>query len=85
MKRSPQVVKEMNKILAILLAGLLMIMATATMVYAEDDEEDGAEAADENGAEDNEDDQQANSIPGFEIAFAAAGLGAARLLGYRNS
>ena len=38
----------MNKILAILLAGLLMIMATATIVYAEDEEEDGVEMAEEN-------------------------------------
>ena len=75
----------MNKILAILLAGLLMIMATATVVCAEDEEEDGAETAEENESEDNEADEQANSVPGFEIAFAAAGLGAARLLGYRNN
>ena len=74
-----QVVKEMNKILAILLAGLLMIMATATIVYAEEEKE-GAEVAEENETE-----EEANSVPGFEIAFAAAGLGAARLLRYRNN
>ena len=78
----------MNKILAILLAGLLMIMATATIVYAEDEEEEGAEVAEANETEDNEteDNQTAEeSAPGFEIAFAAAGLGAARLLRYRNN
>ena len=79
-----QVVKEMNKILAILLAGLLMIMATATIVYAEEEEE-GAEVAEENETEENETEEEANSVPGFEIAFAAAGLGAARLLRYRNN
>ena len=79
-----QVVKEMNKILAILLAGLLMIMATATIVYAEEEEE-GAEVAEENETDENETEEEANSVPGFEIAFAAAGLGAARLLRYRNN
>jgi len=74
----------MNKILAILLAGLLMIMATATIVYAEEEEE-GAEVAEENETEENETEEEANSVPGFEIAFAAAGLGAARLLRYRNN
>lgn len=71
----------MNKILAILLAGLLMIMATATIVYAE--EEEGAEVAEENETEENQTAEE--STPGFEIAFAAAGLGAARLLRYRNN
>ena len=33
----------------------------------------------------NETGEEANSVPGFEIAFAAAGLGAARLLRYRNN
>ena len=75
----------MNKILAILLAGLLMIMATATIVYAEDEEEDGVEMTEENETEENETGEEANSVPGFEIAFAAAGLGAARLLRYRNN
>ena len=74
----------MNKILAILLAGLLMIMATATIVYAEDEEEEGAEVAEENETEENETEEE-ESVPGFEIAFAAAGLGAARLLRYRNN
>ena len=76
-----QVVKEMNKILAILIAGLLMIMATATIVYAE---EEGAEVAEENETEENETGEE-ESVPGFEIALAAAGLGAARLLRYRNN
>ncbi|MGB7544412.1 MAG: PGF-CTERM sorting domain-containing protein [Methanothrix sp.] len=75
----------MNKILAILLAGLLMIMATATIVYAEDEEEDGVEMDEESETEENETGEEANSVPGFEIAFAAAGLGAARLLRYRNN
>lgn len=78
-----QVVKEMNKILAILLAGLLMITATATIVYAEEEEE-GAEMAEENETEENETEEE-ESVPGFEIALAAAGLGAARLLRYRNN
>ncbi len=79
----------MNKILAILLAGLLMIMATASIVSAEDEEEEGAEVAEANETEENhtEENQTAEkeSAPGFEIAFAAAGLGAARLLRYRNN
>ena len=79
-----QVVKEMNKILAILIAGLLMIMATATIVYAEEEEEEGAEVAEENETEENETGEE-ESVPGFEIALAAAGLGAARLLRYRNN
>jgi len=79
-----QVVKEMNKILAILLAGLLMITATATIVYAEEEEE-GAEVAEDNETEENETEEEENSVPGFEIALAAAGLGAARLLRYRNN
>ena len=79
----------MNKILAILLAGLLMIMATATIVYAEEEEE-GAEVAEANETEENQTDEnqtgeEHNSTPGFEIALAAAGLGAARLLRYRNN
>jgi len=39
----------------------------------------------ENETEENETGEEANSVPGFEIAFAAAGLGAARLLRYRNN
>lgn len=74
----------MNKILAILLAGLLMITATATIVYAEEEEE-GAEVAEDNETEENETEEEENSVPGFEIALAAAGLGAARLLRYRNN
>ncbi|HUM81215.1 MAG TPA: PGF-CTERM sorting domain-containing protein [Methanothrix sp.] len=77
----------MNKILAILLAGLLMITAGATIVYAEEEEEDGAEVAEENETEENEtgEDGEENSVPGFEIVLGAAGLGAARLLRYRNN
>lgn len=75
----------MKRILAILIGGLLMIMATAAIVYAGEEDDDGAESAPENETEEKETTGEADSIPGFEIAFAAASLGAARLLRYRNS
>ena len=40
--------------------------------------------AEDNETEENETEEE-ESVPGFEIALAAAGLGAARLLRYRNN
>ena len=70
----------MKKTLAILLAALLMIMACAVSVYADDDE--GNEANEnEAGEGDSGDDEKENSVPGFEFAFAAGALiAAARLI-----
>jgi hypothetical protein len=82
----PCEVKYMKKTLTILLAGLLMIMASAAVVYAEEEEEDGAEGAEENEPGEGESgEEEENSIPGFELSFAAAALGGARLLIYRNN
>jgi Spy/CpxP family protein refolding chaperone len=83
----------MKKTLAILLAAFLMVMACAVSVYAEDNEgneADDVEDADENEAGEGEsgeeegdsgDDEEENSVPGFELLFAAgAALVAARLI-----
>jgi len=73
----------MKKTLAILLAAILMIMACAISVYADDDEGNEANEANENtaGEEDSEDDEKENSVPGFEFVFAAgAALASARLI-----
>jgi len=83
---SPCEVKEMKKILTILFAGLLMIVASAAVVYAEEEEEDGAGEAEENETGEEESGaEEENSMPGFELAFAAAALGGARRLRYRNN
>ena len=77
----------MKKILAILLAAIIMLMASAVTAYANEDEEDEADeseegagdSAGEEGAE-GEEEETENSMPGFELAFAAAlALAAARL------
>jgi protein involved in sex pheromone biosynthesis len=79
-------VKRMKKTLVILLAAILMVMACAVSVYAEDDEDneaDDVEGADENeaGEGDSGDDEKENSVPGFEFAFAAgAAIAAVRLI-----
>jgi len=76
----------LKKILAILLAAIIMLMASAVTAYANEDEEDEADeseegagdSAGEEGAEGEEETE--NSTPGFELAFAASlALAAARL------
>lgn len=68
----------MKKIIALLLTAILMLMASAAPVWADEDEKD--EAA-ENEAGEESGDEKENSMPGFEFAFAVAGaLAAARLL-----
>jgi predicted porin len=78
-------VKEMKKTMAILLAAILMIMAGAVSVYADDDE--GNEANDNVAGEGNSgDDEKENSVPGFEFVFAAgAAIAAARLIRARQA
>ncbi len=69
----------MKKTLAILLAVFIVLLTSAVPVYADDDE--GNEAKENEAGEDSGSDEKENSVPGFEVAFAAAGLlGAARLL-----
>ncbi len=69
----------MRKIIALLLATLLMLVASAAPVWAEDDKEDNE--AGENEAAENSGEEKENSMPGFEFAFALAGaLAAARML-----
>lgn len=67
--------------LTILLAALLTILACTVTVYADDDVEgDDADESDgsETGGDGSDDDDGENSTPGFELAFAAAALLAAR-------
>lgn len=72
--------KEMNKTLAILLAAIFMVMACTVSVYADDDEIDEA-AESEAGEGDSGDDEKENSVPGFELPFAAgAAIAATRLI-----
>jgi uncharacterized membrane protein YadS len=80
MNKNYSEVKEMKKTLAILLAAILMIMAGAVSVYADDDE--GNEANEnEAGEGDSGDDEKENSVPGFEFVFAAvAAIASARLI-----
>ena len=80
MNKNYSEVKEMKKTMAILLAAILMIMAGAISVYADDDE--GNEANEnEAGEGDSGDDEKENSVPGFEFVFAAvAAIAAARLI-----
>jgi protein involved in sex pheromone biosynthesis len=69
----------MKKTLAILLAAILMILAGAVSVYADDESNE----ADKNeaGEGDSGDDEKENSVPGFEFLFAAgAAMAAARFL-----
>ncbi len=73
-------VTEMKKTLAILLAAILMILACAASVYADDDESNEADK-NEAGEGDSGDDEKENSVPGFEFAFAVgAAIAAARFL-----
>jgi Spy/CpxP family protein refolding chaperone len=73
-------VKRMKKTLAILLAAILMILACAASVYA-DDEESNEAYKNEAGEGDSGDGEKENSVPGFEFAFAAgAAIAAARLI-----
>lgn len=69
----------MKWIMTVLLAAFVMLMAFAAPVYANDDEGDEANE-NEAGSEDSGEDEK-ESAPGFEFAFAgAAALAAARLL-----
>ena len=72
----------MKKILSILFAALLAILACTAPVYADDDEEEGddAEGSDDSGTggEGSDDDDSKNSTPGFELMFAAGALLAAK-------
>jgi hypothetical protein len=75
-------VKEMKKTMAILLAAILMIMAGAVSVYADDDEGNDNVAGEGNSG----DDEKENSAPGFEFVFAAgAAITAARLIRARQA
>ena len=71
----------MKKIWSILFAAVVVLMASAMTVCAEDEEDDESDEGEEGTAgEDGEGGEKENSTPGFEFAFAAAGaLGAARL------
>jgi Spy/CpxP family protein refolding chaperone len=70
----------MKKTLAILLAAILMILACAVSVYADDDESNEADK-NEAGEGDSGDGEKENSVPGFEFVFAAsAAIAAARFL-----
>ena len=70
----------MKKTLAILLAAILMILACAVSVYADDDESNEADK-NEAGEGDSGDDEKENSVPGFEFVFAAGtAIAAARLI-----
>ena len=65
--------------MTILLAAFIMLMAAAAPMYAEEDEGNEADET-EAGSEDAGEDEK-ESTPGFEVAFAAvAALTAARLL-----
>ena len=67
----------MKWFMKILLAAFIMFVASAAPVYADDDE--GNEANENESGSDSEDDEK-ESTPGFEVAFAVAGaLAAARL------
>lgn len=78
----------MRKTLAILLAAVFMVMACAVPVYADEDESDEAEE-NEAGEGDSGDGEQENSMPGFELPFAAGAAlaiaAAARLIKTRKS
>jgi hypothetical protein len=71
----------MKRFMTVLLAAFIMLVAAATIAYAEEGED--------NGANDNETDsedsgEEGNETPGFEVAFAAAAaLTAGRLLKIR--
>lgn len=80
----------MRKTLAILLAAAFMVMACAVPVYADEDEDEGNEAEEnEAGEGDSGDGEQENSMPGFELPFAAGAAlaiaAAARLIKARKS
>jgi Spy/CpxP family protein refolding chaperone len=70
----------MKKMLTILLAALLTILACTVTVYADDDESDDADESGEadSGGEGSDDDDNKNSTPGFELTFAAVALLAAK-------
>jgi hypothetical protein len=73
----------MRKTIAIMVAALLLLMATPFIAMADDDEADeesGALGDDSNEA----DEDSAQSMPGFEIALASLGtLAVARLINRR--
>jgi hypothetical protein len=80
MNKNYSEVKEMKKTMAILLAAIIMIMAGAVSVYADDDESNEADK-NEAGEGDSGDDEKENSVPGFEFVFAAgAAIASARLI-----
>lgn len=69
---------RMKWIVTVLLAAFVMLMAFAAPVYAEEDVGDEANENEEGSEEAGEAEEE--STPGFEVAFAAAALAAARLL-----
>jgi hypothetical protein len=79
MKRNRSHGERMKRFMTVLLAAFIMLMAAAATAYAEEDEGNEADET-ETGSEDSAEDEK-ESTPGFEVAFAAAAaLTAARLL-----
>ena len=70
----------MKWFMKILLAAFIMLVTSTAPVYADDDEGDeGANGSEADSGESGDDEKE--SAPGFEFAFAVAGaLAAARLL-----
>lgn len=69
-------VEKMRKIVLILFAAILMIMACVAPVFADDDEGDDAEENEADESSSNDDDKE-NSVPGFEFALGCGALIAA--------
>ena len=77
-------VKSMKNILAFLLMAVVMLLVSSVPVCAEDDEDNEAKE-NEAGSGESDDDEKEKDMPGFEIAFAVAGIfAAARLLKIRS-
>lgn len=78
-------VKRMRKILSILLAAILAVLACTLPVCADDDDNNEADE-DDDGKGSSGDDRTENSVPGFEFALGGGALIAAtRLLQTRQA
>ena len=64
-----------------MLAAIGVLFLSVAPIYADDDEGNEANENEANEASGSDNDEKERSVPGFEVALAAAGiLGAARLL-----
>jgi hypothetical protein len=73
MNKNYPLVRKMKKILAFLLAAILMVMACMAPAFADEDDGDDADE-NEAGESSSNDDEKENSVPGFEFALGGGAL-----------